>query len=772
MVQALLSTEPRQYKDTKTTNFDLVMKILLSLTQLESDNLRKQVLQLIYSNSVFTHYGNSLVALKCNHDYSTNENVVQITEIKTHALNILRAIFRHSHLAHAVNSYVEGGLIAAFRSYDAVTWAERNAAALLFSALIIRIFGVQRTKDHINLTTDNKMNYKAFFEKYPNLLSFILNELQTFVAMDDTLIKANIQSILLLLSRLYYNPEPSDVQWKINDLADLIIQCAKSTIFETRKLAARALVPLLTEQSVQCVLTKIIKNIVSTEANHSSLNLNLIHGYMLQIYEILIHFNFKSFESIDVSWCEFLKQTIWIIENLERKNSKSPSFLLAAVYVNVCNEICKVDETYMTQLTPIIYTIISHLLDEKLKRGPARELYKLSVIKFIRSIAKRTSIIQQSILIRIYLHNLKVPEMQIAVWSIVPEIINEVKYSDALVPLLNYTFNEIRNSTYCFHRYSPELQDSMFDFLYNSLMCINQIESSDFMRRIDICKFVLNEIRLKNNKNGYCERDCYLRLLGKSYVTLASLNKYEEVINLECTNDVYNSFCDYLWIANLDEDFRKSVFEIMKNLFLVCYKREEYQYVQIQWWTTVLQLLLNNNSKVRYEAFLLVDHLPVHCTAIDCSHLNLLLSKFFQCNVRNTHPECMCIALFYWSIALLDNIDYEMDDTDVFNKCTNYDFFEPVEVSRICAEFLIENMKPYMDIILPDETIDWINSLLNVEFQKSISFRTLVRNYESYVPIFENKLHDILNPTYRNKLLQILSYEQYKGIKCIYNTST
>lgn len=231
----------------------------------------------------------------------------------------------------------------------------------------------------------------------------------------------------------------------------------------------------------------------------------------------------------------------------------------------------------MTQLTPMIYTIISHLLDEKLKQGPARELYKLSVIKFIRSIAKRTSIIQQSILIRIYLHNLKVPEMQIVVWSIVPEIINEVKYSDVLVPLLNYISNEIRNSMHCFHKYSPELQDLMFNFLYNSLMYVNQVESSDFMRRIDVCKFVLNEIRPKNNKSGYYERDCYLRLLGKSYVTLASLNKYEEVINLECTNDVYNSFCDYLWIANLDEDFRKSVFEIMKNLFLTCYKREEYQ---------------------------------------------------------------------------------------------------------------------------------------------------------------------------------------------------
>ncbi|XP_024228458.1 thyroid adenoma-associated protein homolog [Bombus impatiens] len=765
MIQALLSTEPRRYKDTKTTTFDSVIKILLGLTQLKSENLWEKVQQLIYSNSVFTHYENSLATLKYNDDCPVNENIVQVTEIKTHALNILRAIFRHSHLAEVVNNYVEDGLIAAFKSYDAATWAERNAATLLFSALITRIFGVQRTKDHINLTTDNKMNYRVFSEKYSNLLSFILDQLQTFVAMDDTLIKADIQSILLLLSRLYCNnnTEPSDIQRKVNDLIDLIIQCAKSAIFETRKLAARALVPLLTTQSVQYALTKIIENIISAGINYSSLN--LIHGYMLQIYEILIYFNFKSFELVDVSWDEFLKHTVWIIENLERKNSKPPSFLLAAHYVNVCNKICEVDRTYAIRMLPMLYTVISHLLGEKLKQGPAREVYKLSVIRFIRSIARETSLIQQSIVIKICLHNLKVPEMQIAAWSIISEIINEVKYRDVLQTLLNYGFYEIRNSIECFYKYSPELQDAIFDFLYSSLTCINQTESSDFMRRIEICKFVLNEIRLQDNKSGYYERDCYLRLLGKSYVTLASFNKHDGAINLECTTDVYSSFCDNLWITSLSGDFRKSAFEIMEGLFLACYKCEEYQYVQIQWWTTVLQLLLDNNREIRNEAFSLVDHVPVHCTVInDCSYMNLLLSKFLECNIRNKHPEYMCIALFYWSTALLDYIDYEMDDTDVFNKCTNYDFFEPLEVSRTCAEFLIKNMKCYIDIILPDDAINWVNSLLNVQFQKSISFRTLVKNYENYIPTLENKLHDIMNPTYKNKLLQILSYEQYKNI--------
>lgn len=100
-----------------------MIKILLGLTQLKSENLWEKVQQLIYSNSVFTHYENSFATLKYNDDCPVNENIVQVTEIKTHALNILRAIFRHSHLAEVVNNYVEDGLIAAFKSYDAATWA-------------------------------------------------------------------------------------------------------------------------------------------------------------------------------------------------------------------------------------------------------------------------------------------------------------------------------------------------------------------------------------------------------------------------------------------------------------------------------------------------------------------------------------------------------------------------------------------------------------------------------------------------------------------------
>lgn len=67
------------------------------------------------------------------------------------------------------------------------------------------------------MTTDNKMTGKIFFEKYPGLLPFILNELSIFVSTDDTMTKSNVQAILLLLSRLYinYHFDGTDITWKV-----------------------------------------------------------------------------------------------------------------------------------------------------------------------------------------------------------------------------------------------------------------------------------------------------------------------------------------------------------------------------------------------------------------------------------------------------------------------------------------------------------------------------------------------------------------------------
>lgn len=61
------------------------------------------------------------------------------------------------------------------------------------------------------------MTGRIFFERYPHLLPFILDELQTFVSINDTMIKSNVQAILLLLSRLYinYHIDGTNIVWKV-----------------------------------------------------------------------------------------------------------------------------------------------------------------------------------------------------------------------------------------------------------------------------------------------------------------------------------------------------------------------------------------------------------------------------------------------------------------------------------------------------------------------------------------------------------------------------
>ena len=58
--------------------------------------------------------------------------------------------------------YVERGVQASITGFKASNWAERNAATLLFSALITRIFGVKREKDADELSVKNCLTGSFF----------------------------------------------------------------------------------------------------------------------------------------------------------------------------------------------------------------------------------------------------------------------------------------------------------------------------------------------------------------------------------------------------------------------------------------------------------------------------------------------------------------------------------------------------------------------------------------------------------------------------------
>lgn len=68
--------------------------------------------------------------------------------------------------------------------------------------------------------------------------------------------------------------------FQINEFVNLVSQCAKSPVHKTRELAARALVPFLTENTAHIFVKKLF--LILCTARDTQLSANLIHGYLLQ----------------------------------------------------------------------------------------------------------------------------------------------------------------------------------------------------------------------------------------------------------------------------------------------------------------------------------------------------------------------------------------------------------------------------------------------------------------------------------------------------------
>ncbi|XP_011194015.1 thyroid adenoma-associated protein homolog [Zeugodacus cucurbitae] len=210
-------------------------------------------------------------------------------ESRTHAMNILRALFRCTELNEAVVEYVADGVMCAIRGYSAETWSEKNSATLLFAALITRIFGVQRTRDSDNLNVRNKMTGRIFFLRYPKLYDFFLAQLQEASALVQQQQKAHkLHPLLLLLSRLYPSAlEGTESNLKLTEFIPYIAICASCPEMQTRYLAAKAVVALVSKDAIPATVLRICAEIVLSADSPKTLNLNVLHGQLLQIYMLL-----------------------------------------------------------------------------------------------------------------------------------------------------------------------------------------------------------------------------------------------------------------------------------------------------------------------------------------------------------------------------------------------------------------------------------------------------------------------------------------------------
>uniref|UniRef100_A0A8D8I1B9 tRNA (32-2'-O)-methyltransferase regulator THADA n=1 Tax=Culex pipiens TaxID=7175 RepID=A0A8D8I1B9_CULPI len=204
-------------------------------------------------------------------------------DTRTHCLNILRALFRSTDLGDSIGEFVSDGIVCAINGYGAESWSERNSSTLLFSALMIRVFGVLRSKDYENLNIRNKMTGRIFFLRYPQLYDFFMKELEIASQIISKGARSKkLHPLLLLLSRLYPSAlEGSESNLKLSRFVPIISVCSGCAELQTRYLAAKFIAIIVSPDLIFDRIFLLLESL--HRSNNKAMNPNSVHGALLQI---------------------------------------------------------------------------------------------------------------------------------------------------------------------------------------------------------------------------------------------------------------------------------------------------------------------------------------------------------------------------------------------------------------------------------------------------------------------------------------------------------
>ncbi|XP_017786652.1 PREDICTED: thyroid adenoma-associated protein homolog [Nicrophorus vespilloides] len=243
------------------------------------------------SNETFHHSMNTLIEIA--NDFNNDMGA-------THSMNILRALFKHNQLGELVTPYVGRGVQIAINRFRHLSWNVRNSATLLFSALMTRIFGVQRTKDSEELSIKNRLSARVFFLRYPELYGFILGKLKEY--MTERFDNASLYPLLFILSRLYSSGEKKDMQQYLL----FVEECLKNKMMKMRELAAQASIAVIPLEEYFEYVKKSLIEIRERIPN------NALHGKLLQLNVLVKNLPINIPTEFDVP--ALITGSFWIIE--------------------------------------------------------------------------------------------------------------------------------------------------------------------------------------------------------------------------------------------------------------------------------------------------------------------------------------------------------------------------------------------------------------------------------------------------------------------------
>eukprot|EP00210_Caulerpa_lentillifera_P001879 g1808.t1 len=231
---------------------------------------------------------------------------------RIHVFHIIRHIFNDKQLALDGASFISKGFMMCVDALSDTSWEVRNAASLCFATFATRMVGY---KNRIGSGMSQKsISVFEFFFRYPSLLPFLSKELESAgEVLKDAMnpVPPSLGPILLLLARLVpvvkapvltkAAPDPSG-------LISVIQRCLEVPQFAVRKLAADALVTLISKEKVihhiKCILTNLVP------ASNNSL-----HGNILAVRKLLsVHSDLQK-QMIENQVLSSLKDALWVISD-------------------------------------------------------------------------------------------------------------------------------------------------------------------------------------------------------------------------------------------------------------------------------------------------------------------------------------------------------------------------------------------------------------------------------------------------------------------------
>jgi hypothetical protein len=298
-LQAILTSEPSH---TGHTCLKLAMRALLSVASMCRQPTDSKTASVTNSNQMITDNENVQSGTMSTEssgqsvtDSSSNSDDTQPLSAPVHALNILRALYRDSRLGEHVIPFIPEGVEIAIHGFSAPLWPVRNSSTLLFSALVLRIFGAKRVQNEHSI--DNKMTAREFFTRFPTLHGFLLQELKgaaKHLAASRTSgnhlqsLQPSLFPVLLILSRLYPTAldEPASPT-SLQSFLTLLLRCTACAVWKTRVLISCAMVPLINPHNAETVLHSLLEQMTTSNQNALHTALLTLHRLVLERYELL-----------------------------------------------------------------------------------------------------------------------------------------------------------------------------------------------------------------------------------------------------------------------------------------------------------------------------------------------------------------------------------------------------------------------------------------------------------------------------------------------------